>query len=85
MPEIEKIEGQRILRLFEELQQEATPLKLYLSDSQYEHLTSVVDIHTQEKNIYFLIQYASDFENIVLNNQEDRSFDETIRVEPIRL
>ncbi len=75
MSEIEKIEGPRILGLFKELQQEGTPLKLYLSDAAYEHLTCVVDIQTQKKNIYFLIQYAQDFENIMLNSRDDRLFD----------
>jgi c-di-GMP-binding flagellar brake protein YcgR len=75
MSEIEKIEGPRILGLFEELQQEGAPLKLFLSDSEYEHLTCIVDIQTQKKNIYFLIQYAQDFKNIILNSKDDRSID----------
>jgi c-di-GMP-binding flagellar brake protein YcgR len=75
MSEIEKIEGPRILGLLEELQQEGTPLKLYLSESEYGHLTRIVDIQAQNKNIYFLIQYAQDFENTVLNSKHDRVID----------
>ena len=73
MSKIEKIEGARISGLFKELQQEGTPLKLYLPNSEYEYLTSVVDIQTQKKTNYFLIRYAQDFEKIVSNSNDDRS------------
>ena len=69
MSQIEKIEGPRILGLFEELQQEGTPLKVNLFDSEYEHLSRVVDIQTQKKNTYFLIQYGHDFESILFNSR----------------
>lgn len=74
MSEIEKIEGQRILRLIEELQQEGTPLKLHLPDRGYDHLTSVVDIRTQKQDCFFLIQYAQGLEDIILKTDR-RSID----------
>jgi c-di-GMP-binding flagellar brake protein YcgR len=75
MSNIEKIEGSRILELFRELLQEGTPLKITISDPVYEHLTCIVDLQTIEKNIYFRIQYAQSFENIVLNNAAQPSIE----------
>ncbi len=68
MVAIEKIEGQRILRLFKELQKEATLLKLSLPDNNYEHLTCIVDIQTQKKNYYFLMDYADGFQDAILDS-----------------
>lgn len=67
MLEIEKIEGRRVLELFDALLQDGTPLKVFLSDKDFEHLNRIVDISTQNKKSYFLIDYAQGFENTVLS------------------
>lgn len=61
MAQTEKIEGRRILRLFEELRNNQTLLRLHLSQKNYSHLTRVLDLRKQKKDTFFLIDYPPGF------------------------
>jgi c-di-GMP-binding flagellar brake protein YcgR len=61
MRENEKIQGEGILRLFEELLQEGIPLKLHLSDNDRKHLTGVTGLGNRNKLPCFLIDCPANF------------------------
>ena len=67
MSEIEKIEGQRVLKLLEALQHDGAPLNVFLADKDFGHPNRIVDIRAQNNKSYFLIDYAQDFEDTVLS------------------
>lgn len=61
MVDIEKIQGQNILRLFRELQKDSTLLNVHLTDNNYKYLARIVDIRTRHNSTYFLIDYPESF------------------------
>jgi c-di-GMP-binding flagellar brake protein YcgR len=61
MGNIEKIEGDAILQLFKKLQQEKIPLKVKLTNGDFEHLSHIKKIRKRLKSRYFLIEYSQDF------------------------
>ncbi|MFX0117624.1 MAG: PilZ domain-containing protein [Candidatus Hodarchaeota archaeon] len=65
MAEIEKIQGEGILRILHDLQQDKTFLKMRLLDNDFERLTLVTDIRKWKKNTYFSIDDSSEFHDIL--------------------
>jgi c-di-GMP-binding flagellar brake protein YcgR len=61
MANIEKIQGSAVLKLFKELHQDSTPLKMQLINSEYEHLTHIAKIRKWKRAHYFLIEYHENF------------------------
>ena len=61
MADIEKIQGVAVLKLFKELQQDDIPLKMQLTNYEYEHLTHITKIRKWKKEHYFLIEYHDNF------------------------
>lgn len=70
MENIELIEGDAVLQLFKELQQKRTPLRVKLTDSDYEHLSHLKQIRKRLRTHYFLIEYNEDFKAAVENLEE---------------
>jgi len=62
MANIEKIEGEAILQLFKELQQEKIPLQVKLTQGGYEHTSHLKEIRKRLRTHYFLIDYNQDFQ-----------------------
>ena len=62
MANIEIIQGDAILQLFNELQQEKIPLQVKLTGGGYEHLSHLKEIRKRLKSHYFLIDYREDFQ-----------------------
>ena len=61
MAQTEKIAGQQILGLFEELRHNGTFLRLHLPQKDYSHLTHVLDLRKRRKDTFFLIDYPAGF------------------------
>jgi c-di-GMP-binding flagellar brake protein YcgR len=61
MANIEKIQGDAILQLFKELQQDKIPLQIKLTNGDYEHLSHLKDIRKQKRTHYFRIDSNEDF------------------------
>ncbi|MGD8763371.1 MAG: PilZ domain-containing protein [Desulfobacteraceae bacterium] len=61
MAQTEKIAGQQILGLFEELRHNGTLLRLHLSQKDYSHLTHILDLRKRRKDIFFLIDLPDGF------------------------
>mgnify|MGYP001813756529 FL=1 len=61
MANFERIQGDAILQLFKELQQEKTPLQVKLTGGGYEHLSHLKEFRKRLKSHYFLIDYKEDF------------------------
>jgi c-di-GMP-binding flagellar brake protein YcgR len=61
MAQTEKIAGQQILGLFEELRHNGTSLRLHLPQKDYTHLTRVLDLRKRRKDIFFLIDFPAGF------------------------
>jgi len=61
MRNIEKIQGDAILRLFKKLQQEKIPLQVKLTNDGYEYLSQLKKIRNRLKSHYFSIEYNQDF------------------------
>lgn len=61
MRNIEKIQGDAILRLFNKLQQEKIPLQVKLTNGSYEYRSHLKKIRKRLKSHYFLIEYNQDF------------------------
>lgn len=64
MAQTEKIAGQQILGLFEELRHNGTFLRLHLPKNDYPHLTHVLDFRKRGKDIFFLIDFPDGFPEI---------------------
>ncbi len=62
MANIEIIQGDAILQLFNELQQEKIPLRVWLTGGGYEHLSHLKEIRKRLKSHYFLLDYREDFQ-----------------------
>ena len=62
MENFEKIQGDAILQLFKELQQKKVPLKVMLTNGDYEHLSHLKEIRKRLRTHYFLIEYNEDFQ-----------------------
>jgi len=62
MAKIEKIQGDTILQLFQELQQDLIPLKVLLTNEDHERLTHMVNIRKWKKTPYFLIEDHEGFQ-----------------------
>ena len=62
MENIEKIQGEAIVQLFKELQQKKVPLKVMLTNGDYEHLSHLKEIRKRLRTHYFLIEYTQDFQ-----------------------
>lgn len=58
---IEKIQGEAILKLFKELQQDKTPLTMQSINDDYERLSHIADIRKWKGLHYFLIEYHEGF------------------------
>ena len=67
MANFEEIQGDAILRLFKELQQDKIPLQVKLTDGGYEHLSYLKEIRKRLKSYYFLIEYREDFQKATEN------------------
>ncbi len=65
MANIEKIQGDAILQLFKELQQDKIPLQIKLTNGDYEHLSYLKDIRKQKRTHYFRIDYNEDFQKAI--------------------
>jgi c-di-GMP-binding flagellar brake protein YcgR len=61
MAQTEKIAGQQILGLFEELRHNGTFLRLHLSQKDYAHLARVLDLRKRRKDTFFLIDLPAGF------------------------
>ena len=61
MANIEKIQGSAVLKLFKELHQDSTPLKMQLLNSEYERLTHIAKIRKWKRAHCFLIEYHENF------------------------
>ena len=70
MANIEKIQGDAILRLFKELQKEKIPLKVQLANGDYEHLSHLKEIQKRLRTHYFLIEYSEDFQKAIEGLEE---------------
>jgi len=64
---IENIQGDAILQLFKELQQKKVPLKVMLTNGDYEHLSHLKEIRKRLRTHYFLIEYNEDFQEATEN------------------
>lgn len=62
MANIEKIQGDAILQLFKELQQDKIPLQVKLTHGGYEHISHLKEIRKRLRTHYFLIDYNEDFQ-----------------------
>jgi c-di-GMP-binding flagellar brake protein YcgR len=67
MANIEIIQGDAILQLFKELQQEKIPLQVKLTDGGYEHQSHLKEIHKRSKSHYFLIECKENFQKATEN------------------
>ena len=70
MENIENIQGDAILQLFKELQQKKVPLKVMLTNGDYEHLSHLKEIRKRLRTHYFLIEYNEDFQ-VATENLDD--------------
>jgi len=70
MENIEKIQGDAILQLFKELQLKKTPLKVTLTNGDYEHLSHLKEIRKRLRAHYFLIEYNEDFQEATENLED---------------
>jgi c-di-GMP-binding flagellar brake protein YcgR len=61
MANIEKIQGDDILRILKGLQQDKTLLKMQLPDGDFERLTFIIDIRKRKRIQYILIDYPEGF------------------------
>jgi c-di-GMP-binding flagellar brake protein YcgR len=62
MENMELIQGDAVLRLFKELQQKKTPLRVKLANGDCEHLSHLKQIRKRLRTHYFLIDYNEDFQ-----------------------
>lgn len=67
MANIEIIQGDAILQLFKELQQEKIPLQVKLTDGGYEVLSHLKEIRKRLKSHYFLFEYKENFQKATEN------------------
>jgi len=65
MANIETIQGDAILQLFKDLQQDKIPLQVKLTSGDYEHMSILKDIRKRKRAHYFLIDYHEDFEKAI--------------------
>jgi len=70
MANIEKIQGNAILQLLKELQKEKIPLKVKLTNGDYEHLSHLKEIRKRLRTHYFLIDYNKDFQKATADLEE---------------
>lgn len=70
MENIEKIQGDAILQLFKELQLKKIPLKVTLTNGDYEHLSHLREIRKRLRTHYFLIEYKDDFQEATENLED---------------
>jgi c-di-GMP-binding flagellar brake protein YcgR len=62
MSKIEKVRGNALASLFEELRRDRLPLTARVVNGDYEHVTYISDIHRFKKIPFFLIEYQQDFQ-----------------------
>jgi c-di-GMP-binding flagellar brake protein YcgR len=67
MENIEKIQGDAILQLFNELQQKKIPLQVKLINGDYEHLSHLKEIRKRLRTHYFLIEHNEGFQEATEN------------------
>ena len=72
MANIEIFQGDAILQLFKELQQEKIPLQVKLTDGGCQHLSHLKEIRKRSKSHYFLIEYKEDFQKVTENLKDWR-------------
>jgi c-di-GMP-binding flagellar brake protein YcgR len=65
MANIEKIQGDAILQLFKELQQDKIPLHIKLTNGAYEHMSSLKGIRKRKRTHYFSIEYNEEFQEAI--------------------
>jgi c-di-GMP-binding flagellar brake protein YcgR len=70
MENIELIQGDAVLQLFKELQQNKTPLRVKLTNGDYEHLSYLKQIRKRLRTHYFLIEYNEDFQTAAKDLEE---------------
>ena len=61
MANIEKIQGDAILQLFNQLKKEKIPIKVKLVNGDYEHLSQLKDLRKRLRTHYFLIDFNDRF------------------------
>ena len=64
MAESEKIDGDGVTSIFEELLHRKTHLELSLHDTDYQHLTIVTALSTQKSDPSFYIDIPEGFRNV---------------------
>ena len=67
MENTERIQGDAILQLFKELQQQKIPLHVKLTDGDYEHLSHLKGIRKRLRTHYFQIEYNEAFQKATEN------------------
>jgi c-di-GMP-binding flagellar brake protein YcgR len=72
MADIEKIQGDAILQLFNDLRAEQTPLKLALGDSETFHLTYITDIRKRKRALHFLVNSPDGYRALRDNSDQTR-------------
>ena len=72
MENIELIQGDAVLQLFKELQQNKTPLRVKLTNGDYEHLSHLKQIRKRLRTHHFLIEYNEDFQAAAKDLEELR-------------
>lgn len=72
--ETEKIKGKGRFDIFQKLQSDKTLVKIHIPSKDYERLTMVTGIRTQDNVPFFLIDHPGDFEQ-TLDDQKDRRMD----------
>jgi c-di-GMP-binding flagellar brake protein YcgR len=65
MANVEKIQGEEILRLLNEVRQDKTLLKMHLLGGEFEHLTVILDIRNRKRTPYLLIDYPEGFRDAI--------------------
>ena len=65
MVNVENIQGDAILQLFKELQQDKIPIQIKLTNGDCEHLSYLKDIRKQKRTHYFRIDYNEDFQKAI--------------------
>jgi len=67
MENIENIQGDAIPQIVKKLQQKKIPLKVMLTNGDYEHLSHLKEIRKRLRTHYFLIEYNEDFQEATEN------------------
>jgi len=84
MMDSEKIYGQKILQVFENLEKDRTVLNLHVIGEEYERLTILTGRVLNKEKAYFLIDYPKGFKEAVGDGKNKRLFFQFIASDKIR-